>query len=110
MRWSDIPRSPTSQTLRQFAALCLLVFGSLSVWQGWMRGNLLWAAILAAAAIGIGIGGLIWPQAVRWFYVGWLMAAFPIGWANSHLVLAVIFYAVLTPLAILFRLIGRDAL
>ena len=110
MHWSDIPRTPPDRTLRQFAALCLVVFGLLSLWQGLGRDNALIAALLAAAALSVGITGLIRPQAIRWIYVGWMMAAFPIGWAISHLVLMLVFFGVITPMAILFRLIGRDAL
>ena len=39
-----------------------------------------------------------------------LFLAFPIGWAVSHLILALLFYGLFTPLAALLRLIGRDAL
>ena len=35
---------------------------------------------------------------------------YPIGWVVSHVVLAVLFLGVFTPVAVLFRLIGRDAL
>lgn len=110
MRWSDIPRSPPQRTLRQFAVLCLVVFGCLSLWQGWVRGNLALSALFAAAALSLGVLGLVRPQAVRWIYVGWMMAAFPIGWTISKLLLMLVFFGVLTPLAIVFRLAGRDAL
>ncbi len=110
MRWSDIPRSPSRRTLIQFSALCLVVFSGLSLWQGIVRGNLALAATFLTAALSIGLVGLARPQAVRWIYVGWMMAAFPIGWAVSQLVLLVIFFGLLAPLAIVFRLIGRDAL
>jgi hypothetical protein len=39
-----------------------------------------------------------------------MVAAFPIGWVVSHLILALIFYGLFTPLAALFRLTGRDTL
>ncbi len=38
------------------------------------------------------------------------MLAFPIGWVISHVILALVFYGLFTPLALVFRLIGRDAL
>ena len=110
MRWSDIPRSPSDRTLRQFAAFCLLLGGGLALWQGWGTGNLVPAAIVAAAALAVGIPGLLRPQTLRWIYVGWMMAAFPIGWVFSTLLLALVFFGVVTPLAMLFRLMGRDAL
>jgi hypothetical protein len=39
-----------------------------------------------------------------------MIAAFPIGWTVSRVMLAVLFYGVFTPVAIVFRVIGRDLL
>ena len=39
-----------------------------------------------------------------------MIAAFPIGWTISRLMLAALFYLVFTPMALVFRLMGRDAL
>jgi saxitoxin biosynthesis operon SxtJ-like protein len=110
MRWSDIPFSPPPRTLRQFAALCLAVFGGLSLWQALARGNAMLAVVFAAAALSIGPLGLFRPQTVRWVYVGWMVAAFPIGWTISQLLLLVFYFGILTPVAIVFRLAGRDPL
>ena len=41
---------------------------------------------------------------------GWMVAAFPIGWTISRLVIAALFVLVFTPVALVFRLAGRDAL
>jgi hypothetical protein len=110
MRWSDIPFAPPSRTLRQFAGLWVAFFGGLSAWQGFARGHTAAAAVLAAVAVLVGPLGLIRPQAVRWIYVGWMVAVFPVGWVLSRLVLAVMFFGVVTPVALVFRLLGRDAL
>lgn len=110
MRWSDIPFSPPSRTLRQFAALCLVIFGGLSLWQALARENVTLAVALAVAALAIGPLGLIRPQAVKWIYVGWMVAAFPVGWTVSHLLLLMFYFGILTPMALVLRLMGRDAL
>jgi hypothetical protein len=68
------------------------------------------ALILGALALGIGTVGLARPLAMRWLYVGAMIVAFPIGWTVSRAVLALLFYALFTPVAMLFRLMGRDAL
>ena len=39
-----------------------------------------------------------------------MIAAFPIGWTVSRLMLAAMFYVIFTPVGLVFRLIGRDAL
>ena len=58
----------------------------------------------------LGIVGLVWPAGVKWPFVAWMVAAFPIGWLISQIMLAVMFFGLLTPVAILFRLRGRDLL
>ena len=37
-----------------------------------------------------------------------MCAAFPIGWTVSYLLLAAIFFLVLTPIGLVMRLFGRD--
>jgi hypothetical protein len=96
--------------LRQFAGLWLLFFGGLALWHGLVRGNLLAGLLLAAAALGLGSLGLVKPRAVRLVFVGWMVVAFPVGWAVSHVVLGLAFYGVFTPVGLVFRLVGRDAL
>lgn len=110
MQWSDIPRNPSNRTLRQFAGLWLLFFGVLSTWHGIILGRTAFGASLAILAAVVGTIGLLRPRSVRWIFVGWMMAAFPIGWLISRIVLALVFYGCFTPLALLFRLRGRDPL
>ena len=110
MQWSDIPRNPTARTLRQFAGLCLIVFLGMAVWQGLVKHHTTAAVICAVLALTLGPIGLIRPQALRAVFVGWMFAAFPIGWVVSHVLLGLIFYGLFTPLGLYFRLIGRDSL
>jgi hypothetical protein len=109
MRWSDIPRNPESRTLRQFAALCLVVFGGLACLE-YFHERPVAAAVLAALAMALGPLGLVRPRAVRGVFVGWMMLAFPIGWIVSHVVLAFVYYGVFTPVGWFQRRLGRDAL
>jgi Saxitoxin biosynthesis operon protein SxtJ len=39
-----------------------------------------------------------------------MVLVFPIGWTISHAILGVVFYLIFSPAALLFRIIGRDAL
>ena len=58
----------------------------------------------------IGLLGLIRPAAMRWLFVGATVLAFPIGWVVSQIMLAVMYYGIITPLAVWFRILGRDLL
>ena len=110
MQWSDVTAVPQKNTLRQFAGLWLLFFGSLAAWRMW-HGHLdLRTEALGVLAVVVGGAGLVRPGTIRWVYTGWMAAAFPIGWTVSRVMLASFFYAVVTPLALVFRMKGRDVL
>ena len=53
---------------------------------------------------------LIFPAFARKVYVGWMLAALPIGWSISHALLAVLYYLVVTPTGLIMRIVGRDPL
>jgi Saxitoxin biosynthesis operon protein SxtJ len=110
MRWSEVTARPSPRTLRQFAGLCLIVFGLLAGLRVWRGDTGTTTIVLAAFGAIIGVIGLIKPEAIRYVYTGWMIAAFPIGWTISRVIVTALFYLVFTPFALVFRLIGRDAL
>ena len=110
MRFSDIDRNPSRRTLQHFAMLSLLVLGAMggarlihtrSSAAGWS---------LVALALVLAALGACCPRALKPIFVGWLTITFPIGWLVSHLILALLYFGAITPLSILFRFRGRDAL
>lgn len=106
----EFPWDPPRRTLRQFGVL-LVAFSLLVGW--WVhkaRGG--WdvsAAIVAGAALLAAIGWFA-PRVLRVVWIGWMLAAFPIGWVVSHVILAAIFYLVVAPIGIIMRLCGHDPL
>ena len=110
MRWSDVTAAPSAKTLRQFAGLCLLVFGVLAGLRVWRGDTGTVTMALAGFGAVVGVLGLIKPEAVRYVYTGWMIAAFPIGWTISRVIVTALFYLVFTPFALVFKLVGRDAL
>jgi hypothetical protein len=110
MQWSDIQTDPSRTTLRQFAGLCLVFFMGLALWQALVHRRVALGLVLAALALSIGPLGLIRPEWLRPVYVGWMRVTFPIGWIISQFVLAVIFFGLLAPIGVVFRLCGRDPL
>lgn len=108
MTFREINFDPDDRELRIFSLLWLVgfgVLGGLAAWRGSVWAPALWGVAVAGAAI-----GLISPRTVKPVYVAWMVAAFPIGWAVSLALLALVYYLVFTPLAFVFRLAGRDAL
>ena len=110
MRWSEVTAAPSTKTLRQFAGLCIVVFGLLAGLRLWRGDTGTMTVAIAAVGGTIGVLGLAWPAAIRYVYTGWMIAAFPIGWTVSRIIVTALFYLVFTPFALVFRVIGRDAL
>lgn len=100
----------SDRTLRQFAGLWLLVVGGLAGWHGLVRDSHAVALGLGTLAILVGTLGLARPRAVGPLFTGLMLVTYPIGWLVSRILLVVLFYGMFTPVALLFRLIGRDAL
>lgn len=105
----DLNLNPTLRVLRQFAGTWLVVFGAFAASQ-WMRGNAVGAVALGMVAVIVCLAGVLRPRSIRWLFVASSVAAFPIGWALSQLMLIALFVGVITPVAIVFKLIGRDRL
>ena len=71
---------------------------------------LVWAAIVLAVGAAIALCSLVWPRAARILYVALTLLGLPIGFAVSFILLAAFYSLLLTPVGLLFRLIGRDPL
>ena len=97
-------------TLRQFGLLCLLVLGALAYWEGIHRERTTTALVLAGMGLAIGLSGLIRPRTLRPLFAFLIAVTYPIGLVISNLILAALFYALFTPIGLIFRLLGRDPL
>ena len=55
-------------------------------------------------------GALGWPRALAPVERGWSMLAHALGFINTRILLALVFFVVLAPIALLLRLVGKDPL
>jgi hypothetical protein len=115
----ELQRDPDLPTLRRFGALASAVFGALAACayleRAWFAGGLGPARVAVSAAFSLiavfaGAAALLRPRANRALYVGLSALAYPIGFVVSYCVLALVFFAVLTPIALALKLLGRDPL
>jgi hypothetical protein len=104
------PVSTSNSTLRQFAGLCLLIFGGLAVWEYVGRDHQRLALLFAGLAAVLGCVGLAWPRGIRPVFVTAMALTMPIGMVVSRVLLGVLFFGLFTPVGLVFKLIGRDAL
>ena len=109
--------NPTERQLRQFgvAALFMLPLFAwlLRGWPGpatWQGGDTALVGGFASAGVVLATLGVVYPRALRFVYLGLTLVVFPIGLVVSELILLSVFALVFTPVALVFRLIGRDAL
>ncbi len=101
---------PDARQLRQFAWVSLVGFPALGLLL-WRAHGAPWvAAVLAALGVLVWLVGLVEPNRIRIVYVALLAVSVPIGWVVSGVLLRLVFYGVVTPLGLLFRVVGRDAL
>jgi hypothetical protein len=110
MEWSECFRVPSSRTLRQFAGIWLVVFGGLACWHGVWQQRPVIGLLLMSLALAVGLPGAIKPQTIHRVFVAVQIVTMPVAWTVSHLLLAILFYSVFTPLGLVFRLLGRDVL
>lgn len=61
-------------------------------------------------SLGVGILGMVFPWAAKLIHLGWTSLGKALGFVNSRILLGVIFFFVLTPLALLRRLGSKDPL
>lgn len=100
----------TPRMLRQFAGLWLVFFAVLAAWEYLGRDHTTSAAVCAVLALAVGPIGIVKPQWIRPLFMLLMAIATPIGWLVSTVLLSLLFYGVFTPVALLFRLLRRDAL
>ena len=110
MAMVEINLKPSAKDLKWFGVILALFFGLVGTLVLWKAESMKAAIILWS--IGVGLCAIYY--AIQPFrkpmYVGWMTLLFPIGWTISHLVLAIVYYLVLTPIGLVMKLIGRDAM
>lgn len=68
------------------------------------------STILGRVALGIGLLSLISSFAAKWIEWAWLKLALGLGWINSRILLSVIYFVFLLPVAWVSRLFTKDPL
>ena len=105
-----IDKNPTGRKLRQFGVIWLLFFTAAAGF-GWYRGgDLRLLAPVWAVAVAVALAGFLHLPFMRLVFVGMSYVTFPIGMTVSHLLLAIIYYLIVTPIALILRMVGRDPL
>ena len=102
-------QAATRKELRHFGLLVGGVFTVIGLWPLVFRGESLrlWA---------IGIGGLLIacggarPSILAPIHKGWMWVGHILGWINTRILLSIVFYALVTPIGLVRRLMGKDTM
>ncbi len=94
-----------------FAGIALLVHYRLAVFARLSQGaQEPTKVVLTALAVYCGFFALAAPAMLRPLYLVLTVASFPIGYVLSYVILFIMFYLIITPIGLVCKLIGRDAL
>lgn len=104
---------PDEKGLRKFGITTGLIFIGLfgllfPLWRHHtLAGGPRWPFYVGAPLV---IVGLILPKALGPVHRGWMFIGGVLGWINTRIILTAVFFVLLTPIGLLMRLFGRDAL
>lgn len=106
-----INKDPSLRELRMFAALWFPLFAAVVGFLahkragGWEAAGMVWGAGGVIAVVMLAA-----PALARLVFLGLCYATYPIGFVVSYAVLGVVYFLVLTPLGLVLRALGRDAM
>jgi len=112
----EINWAPSERQLRQFGFIGLAAVPVLCWFFSGAPSPSTWGApttlMICGVAAGLVMGILAWlqPSLLKYFFIGATLAAFPIGFVLSEVIIFLIYALLFVPVAFVFRFIGRDAL
>ncbi len=117
MKLIEMEWKPSDRQLRQFGLIALVGLPL----AGWLFAGRPWPAditstqktvlgVLAGVGVLFAALAVVRPQLLKLPFLALMLAALPIGLVVSELILALIYFVLFVPVALYFRLTGRDAL
>ena len=110
MSLAPIDWRPDRKTLAGFSEYAMFFLGMVAAPLAYFRGRPAVAAACWAAAVAARLVGVWRPTWLRRVYVGLSLLTWPVGWLVSSVALVLLYYGVVTPIALAMRLAGRDPL
>ena len=107
----EINWNPNQKQLRSFGLIALIATALISLILHFVKGvSIHWIATIFGIGLIIFVSSRISLKLTKLFYLTLTVVTIPIGFVVSFLVLAIFYFLLITPLAFIFRLIGRDLL
>jgi len=98
-----------TKELQSFGLIVGGIFSVIGLWPVVFRTESprLWAVALGAGLIGLGV---VIPRSLKQVHKVWMRVGQVLGWINTRILLGLIFYGLITPMGLLLRLLGKDAM
>lgn len=107
----EINWNPPRKDTRQFALIWFPLLCGIIGFLMWRNTrSIYWALPPLIAPVLLSPAAYLSAEFGRRFFITWIVVSYPIGWVVSHTLMAVIFYLLITPMGLLMRLFGRDAM
>ena len=107
----SINKNPSQRELRQFGLMFFPAFLAMIAWITY-RATGSWivpSICLGLAVLSLALGAMA-PAAMRSIWIVTMYVTFPIGFVISHVLMAIVYYLVVTPAGLLLRLFKGDPL
>jgi len=104
-----MPEPSSQKDLRSFGLIVGGGFALIALWPVVWHGLpvRMWALIMAVPLL---LSALTFPRILRYPFRVWMLIGHCLGWLNQRILMTLMFYAVVTPAAIVMRVSGRDPL
>lgn len=107
----EINWNPERRQLRNFGISALIASAVVPLLLYTLKGlGIQWVFTISGVGLTIFLSSLISTKLTRIIYLGLMLVTLPVGWVVSFILLALFYFLLLTPVALVFRLVGRDAL
>jgi hypothetical protein len=79
----------------------------LGIWKGWTSNIVL---AIGAVSVFFSSGAFLFQRILKPIRTGWMTFAFVLGWIISRIILVILYYGVVTPIALTARVTGKKFL
>lgn len=98
-----------TKELRQFGLIVGGIFCVIGLWPMIFRNEdpRLWSLILGGTLV---VLGLAVPRSLKQIHYVWMKIGHVLGTINTRIILGIVYYALITPMGVIMRLMGKDSM
>lgn len=98
----------SGKNLRKFGLFVGGIFLLIGLYMEYRHIDTEWRYVFVGVGVMLMVLGATYPQSLKYVYRFWMGIAFTVGWLVSRVLLAVIYYLVVTPIGLIMKLLGKN--